>query len=109
MSMTEAEAGAGQVTMEKLKEDLRAVVADAEELLKATANQTGERISAARARAEESLKSAKARLAEEGEAAIAKAKTAAKAADDYVRTHPWWAVGVAAVVGLVFGVLAARR
>ena len=49
----------------KLVEDLKAVVAGAEELLKATASQTGERIAAARAKAEESLKAAKARLAEQ--------------------------------------------
>ena len=37
------------ITKGKLMEDLRMVVADAEELLKATANQTGERIEAAHA------------------------------------------------------------
>ena len=53
-----------QVTREKLMEDLRTVFVDVEELLKATASQTGDRITAARAKAEESLKVAKARLAE---------------------------------------------
>ena len=76
-------------------EDLRAVVADAEELLKATASQTGERIAAARAKAEESLKAAKARLAEEEVAVLAKTRAAAKAAGDYVRANPWKAVGIA--------------
>ena len=42
-----------QVTKVKLMEDLRTVFADVEELLKATASQTGERITAARAKAEE--------------------------------------------------------
>ena len=46
--LTAGEAEAEQVTKEKLMEDLKAVVADAEELLKATADQTGERIAAAR-------------------------------------------------------------
>ncbi len=82
MGMTEpvtaTEAEAEQVTKEKLMEDLRAVVADAEELLKATANQTGERIAAARAKAEESLKAAKARLAKEKAAVMAKTKAAAQ-------------------------------
>ena len=45
------EMAAEPVSKEKLMEDLRVVVADAEELLKATANQTGERIAAARAKA----------------------------------------------------------
>jgi ElaB/YqjD/DUF883 family membrane-anchored ribosome-binding protein len=113
MSMTEqvatTEAGAGKVDTGKLMEDLKAVVADAEELLKATANQTGERIASARAKAEESLKAAKARLAEEGSGALAKAQSAAKTADDYVRVHPWQAAGIAAAVGFVLAVLAVRR
>ena len=36
---------------QKLKQDLHTVVADTEELIKATANQTGERIEKVRARA----------------------------------------------------------
>ncbi len=93
----------------KLVEDLKAVVADAEELLKATANQTGERIAAARGKAEESLKAAKARLAEQEEAVMSQTKAAAKATEDYVRANPWKAVGIAAAVGLILGLLAARR
>jgi ElaB/YqjD/DUF883 family membrane-anchored ribosome-binding protein len=113
MGMTEPvtaiEAEEERVTRGKLLEDLRAVVADAEELVKATANQTEERIAAARVKAEESLKAAKARLAEEEGAVMAKTKAAAKAADAYVRADPWMAVGIAAVAGLFLGILAARR
>jgi len=106
---TATEAGMEQVSKEKLMADLRAVIADAEELMRATANQTGERVAAARAKAEESLKAAKARLLEEQAAMAVKTKAAAKAADEYVRAHPWQAAGIAAVVGLVVGILAARR
>ena len=107
--VTATEAEEERVTRGKLMEDLRAVVADAEELLKATASQTGERIAAARAKAEESVKAVKARLAEERAAVIARTKAAAKAADDHVRSNPWMAVGIAAGVGFVLGILAARR
>ena len=107
VTITEAEVE--QVTREKLMEDLRAVIADLEGLLKATAKQTGERIAAARAKAEESLKAAKARLAEEKAAVMAKTKATAKAADDHVRANPWMAVGIVAAVGLVLSILAARR
>ncbi len=92
----------------KLVEDLKAVVADAEELLKATANQTGERITAARAKAEESLKAAKARLAEQEGAVMAKTRAAANATEDYVRANPWKAVGIAAGAGFVLCLLATR-
>jgi len=101
----EAEKGIGG----KLVEDLKAVVADAEELLKATAGQTGERIEAARAKAEESLKAAKVRLGEEESAVMEKTKAAAKATEDYVRTNPWTAVGITAAACFVLGILVARR
>ena len=113
MGMTErvttTEAEAEQITKGKLMEDLRAVVADAEELLKATADQTGERIAAARGRAEESLKAAKARLEEQEAAMLAKTRAVAKATEDYVRDNPWKAMGIAAAAGLVLGILAKRR
>jgi ElaB/YqjD/DUF883 family membrane-anchored ribosome-binding protein len=47
------------VSKEKLVADLKVVVADAEELLRATASQAGEKVSAARSRIEASLASAK--------------------------------------------------
>ena len=104
---TKAKVGKG--TRGKLVEDLKAAVADVEELLKATAGQTGERIAAARAKAEESLKAAKARLAEQETAVMVKTKAAAKATEDYVRANPWKGVGIAALAGLILGILAARR
>lgn len=94
---------------DKLMEDLRAVVADAEELLKATASQTGDRIAAVRARAEESLNAAKVRLADAQAMAVERAKLAVKTTDDYVHDNPWQAVGIAAVVGLVLGAIISRR
>lgn len=97
------------VSKQKLMEDLSAVVTDAEELLKATANQTGERIAAARARAEESLRVAKVRLADAQQALLEKAKVAAKEADAYVHDNPWKAAGIAAAVGVLIGALIARR
>ena len=94
---------------EPLADDMKSIIADAEELLKATASATGERILAARARAEESLKSARERLANLDDAALAQVKEVAKTADDYVHEHPWGAVGIAAVAGLLLGVLISRR
>lgn len=94
---------------EKLVEDLKVVVADAEELLKATASQTGERIAAARAKAEESLRAAKVRLADAQASVVEKVKVAAKTTDDYVHENPWKAVGIAAVAGLLLGALISRR
>lgn len=94
---------------EQLIADMKTVIADAEELLKATAGAAGERIGAARARAEETLKAAKAKLTALDDAVIGHAKDAARATDEYVHEHPWGAVGIAAAVGLVAGVLISRR
>lgn len=99
--------------MEKLSDDLiadfKVVVADAEALLKATANQGGDKIAEIRTKAEESLKIAKARMAEAQEAMLAKTRAAAKATDVYVHENPWKAVGIGAGVGLVIGLLIGRR
>ena len=94
---------------EQLVDEMKAVIADAEELLKATTGAAGERISAARTRAQERLRSAREKLAGLDDAVIDQAKEAAKTADDYVREHPWGAVGIAAVAGLLLGVLISRR
>ena len=104
--MTEVSSAAAR---DQLAADLKAVVSDAEALLQATKGEAGERIAAVRARAEESLKAAKSRLSEMEHSIVDQAKEATKAADDYVREHPWTAVGIAAAVGVVVGVLLARR
>ena len=100
--------GEGEVSKEKLMQDLRVVVADAEELLRATAGQAGEKVSAARERIQENLVAAKERLAAAQESMVAKTKQAAKVTDEYVHENPWKAVGIAAGVGLVVGMLISR-
>lgn len=97
------------VSKEKLIEDLRVVVADAEELLKATAGQAGEKAAVVREKVQESLKRAKAQLEETEEYVIAKAKEAAGTAEDFVEENPWKSVGIAAGLGLVIGLLISRR
>lgn len=97
-----------EVSKEKLMQDLRVVVADAEELLRATAGQAGEKVSMARERIQESLAATKERLAAMQESVIAKTRQAAKATDEYVHENPWKAVGIAAGAGLIVGMLISR-
>jgi ElaB/YqjD/DUF883 family membrane-anchored ribosome-binding protein len=68
-----------QCTMDTLKEDVRTLATDMEQLLKATASQTGQQIAQVRARAEESMKAARVRLAEAQESALARTRAAARA------------------------------
>jgi ElaB/YqjD/DUF883 family membrane-anchored ribosome-binding protein len=104
-----AQSASNDVSKEKLVADLKIVVADAEELLRATASQAGEKVSAARERIQASLATAKVKLGEAERALLEKTKQAAKAADDYVHENPWQAVGIAALAGLVLGILISRR
>ena len=103
------QSASNDVSKEKLVADLKVVVADAEELLRATASQAGEKVSAARERIQASLATAKVKLTEAERALLERTKLATRAADDYVRDNPWQAVGVAAVAGLVLGILISRR
>lgn len=93
----------------KLVEDLRVVIADAEELLHLTAEQASGTVAEVRGRIEGRLQRARAELAHLQETAIAKAKAAGHAADEYVHENPWKAVGAAAGFGLLIGVLISRR
>ena len=94
---------------QKLKQDLQTVVTDFEELLKATASQTGERIEKVRARAEDSLRAARLRLAEASAAVGQSARVAAHDIDDHVHQHPWASAGIAAAIGMLIGLLIGRR
>ena len=86
------------VSTDRIIKDMRAVIVDAEDLLKATASQTGERIEKVRARAEESLRVARERI-----------KDAGMDIDEQVRNNPWATAGIAAGVGLLLGLLIGRR
>ena len=97
------------VNTDKLVADLKVVLGDAEELLRATASAAGEKASAARARMEDSVRVAKAKLAQAQDAMAGQAKAAAQATDDYVHAHPWKAVGFAAAIGVILGMLISRR
>lgn len=92
-----------------LMDDLRAVVADAEALLAATAGDVSERARQARQKAAESVEKARANLAELEGDLKARAKAMADEATEYVRENPWQSVGIAAAVGVVIGVLLGRR
>jgi ElaB/YqjD/DUF883 family membrane-anchored ribosome-binding protein len=100
---------AQQLSASQLIDDLTAVIKDAESLLRVTAAQTGDKVEEIRARAEETVRNAKARLGEVEEQALERAREFAGDADEYVRGNPWQAVGIAAGIGLVIGMLMSRR
>lgn len=97
------------VTKEKLAEDLRLVISDAEELLRATAGQAGEKFAATRQKVQESIQRARAELSDVEEVLVDQGKQAARVADEYVRSNPWQSVGIAAGIGVIIGLLITRR
>jgi len=98
-----------EASTQKLMDDLRAVIADAEALMAATADTAGTEVREARARAEETLDQARVRLESFEQELQAHAKAALGDADAYVRENPWQSIGIAAAIGLVLGVLIGRR
>ncbi len=95
-----------EVTAEKLAADLRLVISDAEALLRATVGDTAE---AGRAKLHEGLEAAKLKLGPLAEEAAEHARDSVRAADGYVRAHPWNAVGIAVLAGIALGLLIGRK
>lgn len=87
---------------EKLTHDVKVLVTDLQELLRATASQSGEKIAAARSRVEGSLATAR-------HTVTVQAREAAETTDRYVRQYPWETAGIAALAGAIIGFLISRR
>lgn len=103
------EASSSDTQKEQLIAGFKAVMSDAEALVKATANQSGEALATLRTNAQASLALAKEHIADAEDELIARAKEAAKATDVYVHQNPWQAAGVAAGIGVLIGFLVGRR
>jgi len=97
------------VNKEKLMEDLRVVISDAEELLRMTADQAGESAANLRNRVQTRMNQARVELLNLQEAAVAKVKAAGHATDEFVHENPWKSIGIAAGAGLLLGLLLGRR
>ena len=102
-------AGLSNNSKQKLVSDMKVVVSDAEEILRATAGVAGERMVDLRERIAERLREAKMRLADAEAALVDRTKAAARATDDYVNDNPWQAVGLAGGIGLLVGIIIGRR
>jgi ElaB/YqjD/DUF883 family membrane-anchored ribosome-binding protein len=90
---------------ERLMGDLKLVMQDAEDLLKATGGAAGSKVSEVRNRLGNVLASAKTTYGRVQN----KTAGAAKATDRVIRTHTYKSLGIALGVGLLLGVIFARR
>jgi ElaB/YqjD/DUF883 family membrane-anchored ribosome-binding protein len=97
------------VTKEKLIDDVKVVLQDADVLLRETAGQVGDKAREARERLSRGVEAAKERLVEIQKNSVEQAKEAAKVTDEYVHDHPWQSVGVAFAVGALIGLVLGRK
>ncbi len=96
-------------TRDRLAGQLRSLVDDAEEMLKAASRSGNEQLNLVRERLERGVKTARSELNAFQEAALETARQTAADTNEYVHEHPWNAVGLAAAVGVLLGVLLTRR
>lgn len=99
----------GTLARERVVADLKSLVRDSEDLLRATAGDVSEKAKEARSRVTAALERAKSSCDEIQQQTLARAKEVAKKADTMVRTHPYESIGVAFGVGLLIGVLVTRK
>ena len=94
--------------MDPAIEELNHIVDQAESLLRSLGEQGGEAAEAVRGRVTQTLNQAKARLADVAVDAEKVAESLADRADEYVRTNPWQAVALAALLGGVAALLVTK-
>lgn len=98
-----------EAAREKLLADVKTLMADADDIVKAMASTTGEKAAELSDKLRVKLRAAKEKMGDIQELAVDKAKAAARVTDDYVHDKPWQAVGIAAAVGFAIGLLINRR
>lgn len=103
------ENSSSRIARERVRADLRTLAADAEALIRATADDVSEKTRDARERLNAALEKAKITCAELQERGVATAKEAAEKADATIRARPYESIAVAFGVGLLLGALLRRK
>jgi ElaB/YqjD/DUF883 family membrane-anchored ribosome-binding protein len=89
-------------------EELNRIVEQAESLLSSLGAEGGEAAEAVRARVSQTLSQARSKLAATAESAEEVAESLAERADSYVRSNPWQAIAMAALLGSVLTLLVSK-
>jgi len=90
-------------------EEIRNLIADVEDLVARLADLNDADVATMRSKVMATVDAAKETLVDSAETLRRQAQRAVSGADDYVRESPWVAVGVAALIGALVGILVARR
>ncbi|WP_052830341.1 DUF883 family protein [Gynuella sunshinyii] len=97
--------GAGSI----VSNELNKLLADIEDLVKATNILTGEELSKAKAELSERIAAAKVSAEDVGSKMAHRASKTARITNSYVHDQPWQVIGGGALVGFLMGYLLARR
>jgi ElaB/YqjD/DUF883 family membrane-anchored ribosome-binding protein len=89
--------------------EIKNLIADVEELMARISDLKDADVVRVRGKVQRAVDATKQSLADSAVKIRRRARQAASGADDYVRDSPWQAVGIAALVGAVVGILATRR
>lgn len=89
--------------------DIHTMLDEAEAFIRHAASASTDKATELRQQALEAIVGAKQRASVLKDQASEVSQVAIKATDNYVHEHPWQAVGMAAAVGLILGLLIARR
>lgn len=99
----------GTDVRDRLVDDLKLVIKDAEELLRSSGQQVDEGYQAVRAKFESTLSNARGGLTSLQGNVFASSREALANTNQYVQEHPWQSVSVGALAGLVLGMWLGRR
>ena len=89
--------------------EIKGLIADVEDLLARIADLKDADVTRVRNKVLRAVDAAKDSLSDSADTLRRQAQNAATSADDFVHDSPWQAVGIAALVGAVVGILATRR
>jgi ElaB/YqjD/DUF883 family membrane-anchored ribosome-binding protein len=95
--------------LKTVRNDFSTLLRDAQALLREAASNTGSKADDLRGRGMALLDEANGRAKELQAAALDAGREIADSADDYVRQNPWQATAMAAGVGVLIGILLARK
>jgi ElaB/YqjD/DUF883 family membrane-anchored ribosome-binding protein len=89
--------------------EIKSLIADVEDLMARIADLKDADVMRVRSKVQRAVDATKQSLTDGADAIRQHAQNVAGTADDFVRDSPWQAVGIAALVGAVVGILATRR
>lgn len=89
--------------------EIKNLISDVEDLMARIADLKDADVVRVRGKVQRAVDATKQSLSDSADSIRRQAQNVANTADDYVRESPWQAIGIAALVGAVVGILATRR